>query len=143
MIKCILFVSVNAQNLADKSIIVISSAHAADAGTYKCIARNQYENDTATTIVTITGEYYGNTFLPVWGLIVIHNTLLYGKLCYFGSLQLKHSNGLSKKRGKDQEWIHSITTPDPGYQWESDNFTIRHHKRDYLHFQHRMTPCEA
>ena len=33
---------------------------------------------------------------------------------------------LSKKEGKDQESIHSSTTPDPGYQWESDNVTNRH-----------------
>ena len=26
--------------------------------------------------------------------------------------------------------IQSSTTPDPGYQWESDNVTIRHHKRE-------------
>ena len=55
--KTFLSLTVNAQNLADKSIIVIPNAHAADAGTYKCTARNQYENDTATTIVSITGEY--------------------------------------------------------------------------------------
>ena len=30
----------------------------------------------------------------------------------------------SKKEGKDQESIQSSTTPDPGYQWESDNVTI-------------------
>ena len=36
----------------------------------------------------------------------------------------------SKKEGKDQESIKSSTTPDPEYQWESDNFTIRHHKRE-------------
>ena len=36
---------------------------------------------------------------------------------------------LSKKEDKDQESIQSSTTPDPGYQWEWDNFTIRHHKR--------------
>ena len=36
--------------------------------------------------------------------------------------------GKGKKEGKDQESIQSSTTPDPGYQWESDNFTIRHHK---------------
>ena len=35
----------------------------------------------------------------------------------------------SKKKDKDQESIQSSTTPDPGYQWESDNFTIRHNKR--------------
>ena len=34
----------------------------------------------------------------------------------------------SKKEGKDQESIQSSTTPDPGYQWESDRFSIRHHK---------------
>ena len=26
--------------------------------------------------------------------------------------------------------IQSSTTPDQGYQWESDNFTIGHHKRE-------------
>ena len=36
----------------------------------------------------------------------------------------------NKKEGKDREWIQSTTTPDPGYQWESDNVTIRHHKRE-------------
>ena len=35
----------------------------------------------------------------------------------------------SKKEGKDQESIQSSTTPDPGYQWESD-VTNRHHKRE-------------
>ena len=36
----------------------------------------------------------------------------------------------SKKEGKDRESIQSSTTADPGYQWESDNVTIRRHKRD-------------
>ena len=40
------------------------------------------------------------------------------------------SLGQSKKEGKDQELILSSTTPDPEYQWESDNFTIGHHKRE-------------
>ena len=35
----------------------------------------------------------------------------------------------SKKEGKDQELIQSSITPDPGYQWESNKLTIRHHKR--------------
>ena len=35
-----------------------------------------------------------------------------------------------KKVGKDQESIQLSTTPDPGYQWESDNVTTRHHKRE-------------
>ena len=36
----------------------------------------------------------------------------------------------SKKEGKDQESIQTSTSPDTGYQWESDNVTIRHHKRE-------------
>ena len=38
-----------------------------------------------------------------------------------------------KKEGKDQESIQSSTTLDPGYQWESDNFTIRHHKQAFAY----------
>ena len=38
----------------------------------------------------------------------------------------------SKKGGTDQESIQSSTTPDPGYQWESNQLTVtcRHHKRE-------------
>ena len=36
----------------------------------------------------------------------------------------------SKEEDKDQESIQSSTTPDPGYQWESNKLTIRHHKRE-------------
>ena len=36
----------------------------------------------------------------------------------------------SKREGKEQESIQSSTTPDAGNQWESDNFSIRHHKRE-------------
>ena len=49
-------------------------------------------------------------------------------LVTFVSSQAKSNR--SKKEGKDQESIQSSTTPDPGYQWESDNVTIRHHKRE-------------
>ena len=31
---------------------------------------------------------------------------------------------------KDQESIQSSTTPDPGYQWESDKLTVWHHRRE-------------
>ena len=37
---------------------------------------------------------------------------------------------LSKKDGKYQESIQSDCTPDPWHQGESDNFTIRHNKRE-------------
>ena len=36
----------------------------------------------------------------------------------------------SKKDGQDQESIQSSTTPDPGYQWESNKLTVKHHKRE-------------
>ena len=36
----------------------------------------------------------------------------------------------SKKDGKEQESIQSSNTPDPGYQWESNKLTVRHHKRE-------------
>ena len=36
----------------------------------------------------------------------------------------------SKLGCKDQESIQSSTIPDPGYQWESDKLSVRHHKRD-------------
>ena len=32
----------------------------------------------------------------------------------------------NKKESKDQESIQSSKTPDPEYQWESDNVTIRY-----------------
>ena len=37
---------------------------------------------------------------------------------------------LSKKGGKDQESIQTSITPDPGYQWESNKLTVRHHRRE-------------
>ena len=36
----------------------------------------------------------------------------------------------SKKDGKDQESIQSSTTPDPGYQCESNKLTVKHHRRE-------------
>ena len=42
-------------------------------------------------------------------------------------ISLRMQSDQSKKEGKDQESIQSSTTPDPGYQWESDDVTIRHH----------------
>ena len=35
----------------------------------------------------------------------------------------------NKRGGKNQESIQSSTTSDPGYQWKSDNVTIRLNKR--------------
>ena len=36
----------------------------------------------------------------------------------------------SKKDDKDRESIQSSTTPDPGYQLESNKLTVRHHRRE-------------
>ena len=76
-------------------------------------------------------------------LLVAHTTLLeisccrsylfkipYTRFKNFGVAPHQLASGEGKKEGKDQESIQSSTTPDPGYQWESDNFTIRHHKRE-------------
>ena len=47
----------------------------------------------------------------------------------FDPSQIPQNISKSKKESKDQESIQSSTKTDPGYQWESDNFTIRYHKR--------------
>ena len=44
----------------------------------------------------------------------------------------------SKKEGKDQESIQSSTTPDPGYQWESDNVT-----KDFTNESQEVSPFPA
>ena len=43
---------------------------------------------------------------------------------------MKNITQQSKKEGKDQEWIQSSTTPDPEYQLDSVNLTVRRHKRE-------------
>ena len=43
--------------------------------------------------------------------------------------QNKQPNKQSKKEGKDQKDQESIQS-DPGYKWESNKLTIRHHKRE-------------
>ena len=57
---------------------------------------------------------------------VNHKTLYFT----FSLFKQRKLNEQSKKEGKYQESIQSSMTPDPGYQWESDNVTIRHHKRE-------------
>ena len=49
-----------------------------------------------------------------------NNVVVVGKRYYI--------NTLSKSGCKVQESIQSSTTPNPGYQWESDKLTDRHHK---------------
>ena len=49
-------------------------------------------------------------------------------LDYSGYRKYKIKTIKSKWGCKDQESIQSSTTPDPGYQWESDKLTVRHHK---------------
>ena len=39
-------------------------------------------------------------------------------------------NNRSKKDSNDQKSTQSSTTHDPGYQWERNKLTIRHHKRE-------------
>ena len=51
--------------------------------------------------------------------------------CAYNVGELENFNQFeSKKEGKNKESIQSSTLPDPGYPWESDNFTIRDHKQE-------------
>ena len=60
-----------------------------------------------------------------------HNRILQANPGYLEEeTQNTNSHMKVKKKGKDQESIKSSTTPDPGYQWETDNITIRHHKTE-------------
>ena len=45
--------------------------------------------------------------------------------------KLVHNFSFQSKLGcKDLKSIQSSTTPDQGYQWESDKLTVGHHKRE-------------
>ena len=53
-------------------------------------------------------------------------------------------NFKSKKEDKYQESIQSSTTPDQGYQWESDSVTNIHKKREpraIIHFHLKVDDC--
>ena len=62
--------------------------------------------------------------------------ILNGTLLKLGTILGKHRTikklhvYWSKKEGKNQESIQLSTTPHPGYQWECDKVTTRHHKRE-------------
>ena len=90
-------------------------------------------------------EGSGEPMLHYGGLVGLSLLAISTKIssCYFGEkYKPQHRNATppldpkaipgiqSKKEGKDQESIQTSTTPFPGYQWESDNFTIRHHKQE-------------
>ena len=54
--------------------------------------------------------------------------------CYSTTMHNKSFSGRdqshSKQVCKDQESIQSSTTPNLGYQWESNKLTVKHHKRE-------------
>ena len=52
---------------------------------------------------------------------IFHRDVFHFYFCLFEDVT--YCRDLSKKRCKDQESIQSSTTPDPGYQWESDKLT--------------------
>ena len=64
-------------------------------------------------------------FYTIKEILIVFNAIFSGYIYRAGG-----SVNESKKEEKDQELIQSSTTPDLGYKWESDNFTIRHHKRE-------------
>ena len=51
----------------------------------------------------------------------ISKFFLYQTFCVFSQIKDRKS----KREGKDQESIQSSTTPDPGYQWESETSQAR------------------
>ena len=64
-----------------------------------------------------------------FGLLVEYILLLMLIVCLHIRVDAKSVNasGPQSKSGcKDQESIQSRTTPDPGYQWESDKLTVIH-----------------
>ena len=60
-----------------------------------------------------TGELVGIQIALEFLSGIYHSDLVDGCIHIFTDCQ-------SKKESKDQEWIQSSTTPDTGYQWESD-----------------------
>ena len=74
-------------------------------------------------------------------LLETANIMFLSFICFFELLSFEHEPHItqnmkynsvalllgynqSKKGCKDQESIQSSTTPDPGYQWESDKLTV-------------------
>ena len=53
--------------------------------------------------------------------------------------KIRNRYNQSMKGGKDQGSKQSSTTPNPGYQWESDTFTIRDHKRQEVSLSQQVT----
>ena len=88
----------------------------------------------------MTGEVFQMSHWYCAHLTPSRNTALgSGSFCNSAFFSLKYplrqrseSNNIgdwliqSNKEGKDQESIQSCTTPDPGYQWESNKLTVRH-----------------
>ena len=81
-----------------------------------------------TMVLVVTVPYYCLS-------LTLHNFIFV--LFHFGQLRLWANLRRiimmlgyteSKKNGRNMESIQLSTTPDPGHQWESDNFTIRQQK---------------
>ena len=81
--------------------------------------------------ININCRYLWNVFLLVKAIYVTFLT----------KLQIRLHIKINKEEDKDQESIQSSTTPDPGYQWESDNVTMRHHKREPRGQPFPSKPC--
>ena len=56
-----------------------------------------------------------------FGYHVNFKDFLYQTFCVFSQIKIEKS----KREGKDQELIQSSTTPDLGYQWESETSQTR------------------
>ena len=110
------------------------------------IITGQYLSQSGRPLIIIdlsglmTGEVFQMIHLYCARLTPSRNTALGSgssfNSAFFPPPQRSESNNIgdwlmqSKKDGKDQESIQSSTTPDPGYQWESNKLTVRYHKRE-------------
>ena len=72
----------------------------------------------------------GRTLSPnIWGPSLLGADFVRGRVCQGPSMLGAEMSRNRKKESIDQASIQSSTTPNPGYQWVSDNFTIRHQTR--------------
>ena len=62
-------------------------------------------------------------------MIRCNRIVLNVKTCLQDTVEFNASVNQSKGC-KYQESTQSSTTPNPGFQWESDKLTVRHHKRE-------------
>ena len=87
------------------------------------ISQTTFKTFAATAVLLAVGTANIKAVAIDTACILLYVLFIFTTHVYIGFIE-------SKKESKDRESIQSSTTPDPGYHWESDNFTIIHHKRE-------------